>query len=94
MATIAQHEEPHLRVDCRRLREFYEEHLAQPLGYALLLTAVGTPLLVLTRWVGFESWYWLHPVNSFADALMAAPAAAAVCFLVTFLGFIVFRVRL
>jgi hypothetical protein len=77
-----------------KLRRFYREQLAFPLGYGILTAVVISILGLLMTWAGWRGRFqpWGDPIP-FSEALAKVPAMAVLVFAVTFIVFLVFRIR-
>jgi hypothetical protein len=77
-----------------RLCRFYRDHLAFPVGYGILAAVIFSILGLLMTWAGWRGKFqpWGDPIP-FTDALAKVPTMAVVGFAVTFILFLVFRIR-
>ena len=77
-----------------RLRQFYDEHLAFAVSYALLSAVLASVLRLLMTWAGYRGKFqpWGDPIP-FTEALAQVPTMAVLAFAVVFIGFVVFRIR-
>jgi hypothetical protein len=74
------------------LRRFYEERIAAPLPYVIVVAIAGSVIMLVMTWAGWRGKFkpWGDPIP-FTEAVSQLPAMFALTFVVCFVFFAIAR---